>query len=369
MGRMPAFHEARSGHVLKVGLAIPLQGPGGIFGPSCEAVAELYARQSNAASGVIGRQIELEIIDAGAPPALVAAEVGRLIDGGQIDALTGWHISSVREALTPVTTGRIPYVYTPLYEGGEREPGVFCTGETPERQIAPALEWFRAELGLRRWHIVGSDYVWPKRSARAAQDFARDLDLDVLSTSFIRFGHADYSSVLDELEASTSGDGVLMLLVGQDAVEFNREFFARGLQRHLVRFAPLMEENMLLASGGGACENMYVAAGYFRSLTTESSLDLVGAYASEFGAAAPPLNNQAESCLEGITLLAELITAAGSTELGDIFTVTDGFGYESPRGSLEFRGGHVHQQIHLAQAEWADFDVLTTFQQRNRALR
>jgi len=361
VGWNSAFHEARSDDALRVGLAIPLQGPGGIFGPSCEAVAELYSRQSNAESGVIGRRLELEIIDAGAPPAQVAAEVDRLVGCGRIDDLTGWHISSVREALTPVTAGRIPYVYTSLYEGGEHGPGVFCTGETPERQIAPALEWFRAELGARRWHIVGSDYIWPKRSARAAQDFARNLGLDVLSLNFIRFGNADYTSVLDVLEESKSGDGVLMFLVGQDAVEFNREFSARGLHRHLVRFAPLMEENMLLASGGGGCENMYVAAGYFRSLVTESSLDLVGAYAAEFGAAAPPLNNQAESCFEGIALLAELITAAGSIDLHEILAVTDGFGYESPRGSLEFQGGHVHQQIHLARAGQADFDVLTTF--------
>lgn len=99
MGWNSAFHEARSDDALRVGLAIPLQGPGGIFGPSCEAVAELYSRQSNAESGVIGRRLELEIIDAGAPPAQVAAEVDRLVGCGRIDALTGWHISSVRVRL------------------------------------------------------------------------------------------------------------------------------------------------------------------------------------------------------------------------------------------------------------------------------
>lgn len=361
MGRVPARRRRRTEESLRVGLAIPLQGPGGIFGPSCEAVAELYKQTVNASAGVLGRPLEFEIIDAGAAPSRIAAQVRSLVGNRQIDALTGWHISSVREALTPVTAGRIPYVYTSLYEGGERADGVFCTGETPEQQIAPALRWFREELGTRRWHIVGSDYIWPKASARAAQGFAQQLGLDVGSLNFIRSGSETYASVLDTLAASSGGDGVLMFLVGQDAVEFNREFSARGLHTQLVRFAPLMEENMLLASGSGACENMYVAAGYFRSLMTGNSLDLVGAYATAFGPDAPPLNNQAESCYEGITLLTELLTAAGSTELPEILAAGNSFGYETPRGTVQFRERHVRQPIHFARAGVADFDILTTF--------
>src|SRR5699024_12443583 len=109
----------------RIGLAIPLQGPGGIFGPSCEAVSELFRQQVNEA-GLLGRPVELEVIDAGQPPEKVAHAVRELMDGGRIDALTGWHISSVREAVAPITQKRIPYVYTSLYEGGESRPGVFC---------------------------------------------------------------------------------------------------------------------------------------------------------------------------------------------------------------------------------------------------
>ena len=149
--------------MIRVGLAIPLQGPGGIFAPSCEAVSELFRQQVNHGAGVLGRPLELEVIDAGRPADEVARTVGALIDEARIDAVTGWHISSVRHALAPVTQGRIPYAYTSLYEGGEERPGVFCAGETPDRQIAPALRWMRDELAIARWHIVGSDYVWPRR--------------------------------------------------------------------------------------------------------------------------------------------------------------------------------------------------------------
>lgn len=354
----PARRESRSPDAIRIGLAIPLQGPGGIFGPSCEAVAGLAQATINSATGVLGRPVEFEIIDAGAPVHHVAAQVHRLIEADRIEALTGWHISSVRQALAPITAGRIPYAYTSLYEGGESREGLFCTGETPERQIAPALRWLRSELGTRRWHIVGSDYIWPRRSSRAARVFAAALGLEILSCTFTQFGTPSFAAALAIIERSLDGDGVLMFLVGQDAVEFNREFAARGLDGHLLRFAPLMEENMLLASGPRACRNMYVAAGYFRSLATGDSLDLVGAYSRHHGMHAPPLNNQAESCYEGITLLTQLFTAAGSTALHDILPVAGSLAYDSPRGRVELVDGHVRQPIHLARADVADFDVL-----------
>src|SRR5699024_842440 len=241
-------HPGATNDAIRIGLAIPLQGRGGIFGPSCEAVAQVFQEQVNSTSGVLGRPIEYEVIDAGQSPQDVARQVGTLIDQGRIDALTGWHISSVRQSVAPVTQGRIPYAYTSLYEGGEERPGVFCAGETPDRQIAPALRWMRDELAIARWHIVGSDYVWPRRSANVAATYRRGLGLDLVSASFIRFGSDRFDAVLDGIEAGPGADGVLMFLVGQDAVHFNRQFAQRGLDRRLVRLAPLMEENMLLAS-------------------------------------------------------------------------------------------------------------------------
>lgn len=342
---------------IRIGLAIPLRGPGGIFGPSCEAVAELCRRRLNV-TGVLGRPVEFEVIDAGQPARQVARNVRGLLDAGRIDGLTGWHISSVREAVAPVTQGRIPYVYTSLYEGGESRPGVYCTGETPDDQVAPALTWLRDELGLRRWHIVGSDYVWPRRSVRATSRYARSLGLRIASVTFVRFATEQFAAVLDRIEHGRSADGVLMFLVGQDAVQFNREFASRGLHERLLRVTPLMEENMLLASGPRATQNLYVAAGYFRSLPTGNSMDFVGDYVDAFGPEAPPLNNQAESCYEGIELLASLFTAARGVSFDAVSRVSDGLGYEGPRGSMELRAGHLRQRIYLARAAAADFDIV-----------
>src|SRR5690349_10514046 len=117
---------------LDVALVVPRQGPAGLFGPSAELCARLAEEEVNAEAGVLGRRLRLRVVDGGGPPARVAAAVDALVRDGAVQAVTGWHISAVRQCLAPRIAGRVPYVYTALYEGGERSPGVFLTGETPE---------------------------------------------------------------------------------------------------------------------------------------------------------------------------------------------------------------------------------------------
>ncbi|MCI2418336.1 substrate-binding domain-containing protein [Saccharopolyspora sp. K220] len=342
----------------RVAMVIPLRGPAGLFGPSCEAITELAVHEINERGGVLGREVTVQVVDGGAPPHEVADEVRRLVADGSIDAVSGWHISSVRHAIAPVVADRVPYVYTSLYEGGERRPGIFCSGETPRFQIAPALRWLRDHVGVRRWFVVGDDYVWPHGSTAAVRDFARELDLRIVGETFVGLGSGDMRRVTRQVAAAPC-DGVLMLLVGQDAVRFNRAFAAQGLHDRLVRFSPLMEESMLLASGAEATRNLFVAAGYFRSLATADAMDLLGSYVRLHGPSAPPLNNAAESCYEGLRTLAKLARRAGTPGLAEFNAAIDGTAYRGPRGTVEFHGHQATQHVHLAVADGYDFDVIT----------
>lgn len=233
---------------LRIGLAIPLQGPGGIFGPSCEAVATLAATHLNAGTGILHREVEIEVIDVGGTPTEARRNVVAAVRERKADAITGWHISSVRDRVAPVLGNLcVPYIYTSLHEGTAAG-SVLSTGETPADQVVPGVQWLRKEFGVKRWAMIGSSYIWPLDTARQVRDYARARDLDVVYESFVPYGSEDFSRVLAELAASPA-QGVIMLLVGRDAVLFNRQFAAAGLQDKMLRFTPLMEENMLLASG------------------------------------------------------------------------------------------------------------------------
>ncbi|SFB43820.1 ABC-type branched-chain amino acid transport system, substrate-binding protein [Amycolatopsis marina] len=358
MATGPVILDRGRADLWRVAMVVPLQGPAGLFGPSCEAITDLAVRELNERGGILGREVVAEVVDGGAAPEIVATELRALVERGAVDAVTGWHISSVRHAIAPVLADRVPYVYTSLYEGGERRPGVFCSGETPRCQIAPALRWLRDNLGARDWFIVGDDYVWPRGSTAAVHQYARELGLRIRGETFVGLGTPDMGRAVD-LVRDAGCDGVLMLLVGQDAVEFNRCFAARGLHERLLRFSPLMEENMLIASGEASTKNLFVAAGYFRSLVSAGAMDLLGSYVRLHGVHAPPLNNAAESCYEGLHTLAQLTHRAGSADLRDLNAAIDGTAYDGPRGTMEFHGPQAAQHVHLAVADGYEFDVVT----------
>jgi ABC-type branched-subunit amino acid transport system substrate-binding protein len=342
---------------LDVALVIPLHGSAGIFGPSCELCAKLAAEEINANGGVLGRELRLAVVDGSRAPGAVAEEVGALVSSGLVDAVVGWHISAVRQAVAPRIAGAVPYVYTALYEGGERTPGVFLSGETPARQLLPAMRWLRDEHGVRRWSIVGNDYVWPRGTARAAHGYARALGVGIVHEQFVALGSVDFTATLRAVERS-GAEAVLMLLVGEDAVHFNRAFAHHGLDAVCRRLSTLMEENMLLASGAESTRGVYGSAGYFESLATPEGLDFGWRYTRRFGTEAPPLNSLGESCYEGIVMLSALARRSGTLDTGTMGAVSDSVRYESPRGELRLRDRHVDQRVYLAEAVDMQFEVV-----------
>src|SRR3712207_2449243 len=86
---------------LDFALVIPLQGSAGIFGPSCELCAQLAVEEINAADGVLGRELRFSVVDGSQSPTRVADEVGALVSAGLVEAVVGWHISAVRQAVAP----------------------------------------------------------------------------------------------------------------------------------------------------------------------------------------------------------------------------------------------------------------------------
>lgn len=341
---------------LRVALVVPLQGPTGIYGPSCLACAELAAEELNQHSGINGRQIELVVVDGGAAPAAVAAEVGSLVDGGRVEAVAGWHISAVRQAITRRIGGRVTYVYAAMHEGHDDTPGVFMLGERPVNQLLPAARWMHEELGVGRWAVVGNDYVFPRVTAAAARHALRDGPSSIVSETYVPLGTTDFRPVLADLQHG-GVEGVIMLLMGQDAVLFNRQFARAGLGGALARLSPAVEENVLLGGGADAHEGLYAAAAYFDGLGAAEGRRLEDAYYARYGEFAPALNAIGESCYEAVHFLARLGTVCGGIDVASAEAMRSGHFYEGPRGLMRLDGNLMNQDVYLASVDGLEFAV------------
>jgi urea transport system substrate-binding protein len=346
--------------VVRVALVAPVSGTLGLIGPGAINCAGLAAQEVNEAGGLLGGIVELTLVDGGRTAAEVATEVGGLVRAGAVRAVVGVHSSDVRLALVQAIGARVPYVYTPPYEGGERAPGVYLAGETPDRQVQPVLRWLAERNRGRRWFLLGNDYVWPRRVHAAARDYLRAIGATVVAERYVARGRLDPEPLLDAV-AATRADAVLVTLIGRDLVDFNRAFAGSALAERVLRLCPALEENGLLGVGGDATGELYSTMGYFTSVATDAGLGFVGRYAARFGPQAPVPGGHGEGCYDGMWLLAALAARAGTLATPALDAVADGTTINGGRGRATMRGRHLQAPVYLARAEALDLDVVAGF--------
>jgi urea transport system substrate-binding protein len=349
-----------AGNKLRVGNFLTFTGSPGIWGPSSTNGALLAVSEINRRGGILGRELELSMYDSGGPVEEVAARARDALEFDEVDIVMGSHISAVRVALRKVTRGRVPYVYTPVYEGGERTPGVMAIGEVPRSQTRPAIHWLADMKKAARWYLIGSDYVWPWQSHRAIKTYIRDAGGQVVGEEFVPVGEDDHSAPLSRIRAARP-DVVLISLIGTDSVTFNRAFAEAGLSATTLRLAGAMDETVLLGIGADNTENLFSASGYFNCAASKANDDFMSRYAAMFGPTAPPIGSVAQSNYEGLRFLQAAAERAGSLALMPLSAAGRNLIYAGARGDVTIRNGRAEMPIYLSQADGLDFKVIETF--------
>jgi ABC-type branched-subunit amino acid transport system substrate-binding protein len=349
-GRRHAVREAvERGNDFVVGLLVPINGSAGFWGPSSIACAQLAQAEINAAGGLLERQLRLRIVDSSDEALEVGSVTADLMHSGAIDAIVGMHTSQVRQRVLRDVARQIPYVYTPLYEGGERTPGVFALGETPEQQLRPAIDYLVDRYRARRWMFIGNDYVWPRVSHKLAARYVRDRGGEVLADRYRAFGEEDHAELLDEIRRLRP-HAILLSLVGQDAVQFNRAFGECGLARDVFRLSCAIEENGLLAIGADNTAGLFVSSGYFASLDNDANMAFKERYYNHFGQRAPTLNALGQSTYEGVHFMAALARRAADDEAPLLGQLPAPLAFRSVRGICYLGNERCAHPSFLAEA-------------------
>jgi urea transport system substrate-binding protein len=266
----------------------------------------------------------------------------------------------VRVALRKVIAGRLPYIYTPVYEGGERTSGVMAIGETPRGQSRPAIQWLSEVKRARRWYLIGSDYVWPWLSHRAIKRYIAQAGGQVVGEEFVPMGLHDHDEHLARI-VKAKPDVVLVSLIGTNSILFNRAFAEHGLARKMLRFVGAMDETVLLGIGADNSENLYCSSGYFSDIASRDNDAFRTQYEGAFGRAAPPIGSVAQSNYEGLKFLETIAGSAGSLAGRPLLAAAKNISYRAARGEIVIRDGGARMPIYLAQASGLDFQVIKKF--------
>jgi ABC-type branched-subunit amino acid transport system substrate-binding protein len=354
------FRQRRDRKRLRIANFVALSGSAGIWAPAVINSTLLAASEINRRGGILGREIELVFHDAGGAMDDVVRRAADVVASDDADVIMGSHISAVRVALRKVVAGRVPYIYTPVYEGGERTPGVMAIGETPRSQSRPAIEWLANAKRASRWYLIGSDYVWPWLSHKAVKKYIADAGGRVVGEEFVPVGEHNHDAHIARI-AAAKPDAVLISLIGTDSIMFNRAFAEHGLASKMLRLAGAMDETVLLGIGADNSENLFCASGYFVGLASAQNDAFRSQYEASFGHSAPPLGSIGQSNYEGLRFLEAVASRAESLAIKPLLTAAANIVYQGARGGISVRGGRAKMPIYLAEADGLDFRLIKRF--------
>jgi ABC-type branched-subunit amino acid transport system substrate-binding protein len=361
-GALPGLiRPAAAADEFKIGLFIALSGPASLFGPTQKASAELATEEINKAGGILGRQIRLIPTDAGGPPAESTKSAVRLMLEEKVDMLVGSHDSATREALVATIKGKVPYIYTPVYEGGECAFNTYVIADTPEQQIRPSVAFMMKDRGAKSVYLIGDDYVWPRKCNEQAKKYIADNGGKVVAEEYVPFGAPNKFEEIVTRIKSAKPDMVLITLVGADNVNFNRTFAGFGLDKDIARLSLLLEENTLLGIGPDSSNNLFSSMSYYANAPGEANKKFKAAYFAKFGDKAPQLGLIGADCYGGIYCAHALATKAGGTDAKKCMAASEGLSFPTAAGSVAMRGRHVDKTMYLATCKGTEFDIIKTF--------
>ena len=344
----------------KIGFFIALSGPASLFGPTQRACADLAAEKINKAGGVMGRPVKLIFTDAGGAPAETAKSAVRLMLEDKVDLFIGSHDSATREANIATIKAKTPYIYSPVYEGGECSPNVYCLGETPPQQAQPATEFLAKEKGAKTFYLIGDDYVWPRKVNEQVKKFVAEYGGKVVGEEYVPFGAPNkFEEAVTRIKAAKP-DAVIATLVGADNVNFNRTFAGFGLDKTIARLSLLLEENTLMGVGAENSANLYSCMGYFANNPSDAAKAFKAEYMAKYGEKAPQLATIGADCYSALNLAKALFDKAGAADAKKLAAASEGLVFATASGRVTMRGRQVDKDMYLAQCKGTEFEVIKT---------
>lgn len=361
VGAPAIIRSAAAADTLKIGVLVTDSGPAALFGPADRAAAELGAATINSKGGILGRQVEIVFADAGAPPAEVSKSAVKLMLSDKVEMIFGSHDSAVRQGVENVVKGKVPYVYTPVFEGDDCSPNVYFLGEVPEQELQKSLPKLLEIAKGNTFYLVGDDYVWARTTNEKAKKYIAQLGGKVIGEDYYPFGAPNnFESTVTKIKGAKPAI-VLQTLVGGDNVNFNRTFADFNLSENIFRLSCLLEENTLMGIGKDASKNLYSCLGYFADIDLPQNKAFIGQLTKKYGDKNPQQCTISKGLYDAFVFAAAVTAKSKSLGAKEFAAAAEGISFDTPSGPMTMKHRHTTKNMFLARCDGTKFTIVETF--------
>ena len=353
---------------IKVGVLHSLSGTMAISETTLKDTMELLIAQQNAAGGLLGCEIEAVVVDPASDWPLFAEKARELLTVSEVDVIFGSWTSVSRKSALPVLEELNGLMFYPVqYEGEESSRNVFYTGAAPNQQAIPATDYFLEELGVEKFALLGTDYVYPRTTNNILEQYLLDKGIpeENIFVNYTPFGHSDWSTIVSdvvELGADGSQVGVISTINGDANIGFYKELAAAGISADdipVVAFSVGEEE--LSGLDTADLVGHLAAWNYFQSAESEQNDEWVAAWKEAMGEDRVT-NDPMEAHYIGFNMWVNAVTEAGATDVDAVRAAMYGQEFPTLTGgtAVMLPNHHLAKPVLIGEiTEDGQFDIIS----------
>ena len=306
---------------IKIGVLHSLSGTMAISETTLKDTVLMLVEQQNAKGGILGKQIEAVVVDPASDWPLFAEKARELISVQGVDAIFGCWTSVSRKSVLPVVEELNGLLFYPVqYEGEESSKNVIYTGAAPNQQAIPAVDYMADELGVEKWALLGTDYVYPRTTNTILEAYLKGKGVaqDDIFVNYTPFGHSDWSKIVADVVALGKDGkkvGVVSTINGDANVGFYKELAAAGVSADDI---PVMAfsvgEEELSGLDTANLVGHLAAWNYFESADTPENTAFIEGWHAFTGDDSRVTNDPMEATMIGFNAWVAAVEKAGSTD-------------------------------------------------------
>lgn len=342
---------------VRVGVLTDLTGAFGIVGKSNKAVAQFTADEINASGGVLGRKIELVVVDSASDPATAAKVASKLVTSNKVDMVIGGVTSATRQAIKGIiaSRGRTLYIWPASYEGGECDENVWNTGAVPVQQVNPTVDHLLKQ-GAKTFYLCGNDYIYPRNVLAAARQRIEAGGGRVIGEQYIPVSATDAPDLVTKVLAADA-DALFEVVILPATVPFIRGVVDGGYKGMIA--SCLLDQTDISLIGKDS-QGLVCAQDFYPSIKDPFSQKELRKFHQQFpgGNFSSVLNSAA--WYRGLYLWKLAAEKAGSVDTDKVNKAMDGIGSDKLIGGpARFVPGtrHCELTMYLGELEPAKNDV------------
>ena len=308
--------------IIKVGVLHSLSGTMAISESTLKDTVLMMVHEQNKKGGVLGKKLEAIVVDPASDWPLFAEKTRELIEVHNVDVIFGCWTSVSRKSVLPVIEELNGMLFYPVqYEGEESSKNVFYTGAAPNQQAIPAVDYFMNELGIERWVLAGTDYVYPRTTNKILEAYLlnKGVSKEDIMINYTPFGHSDWQTIVSEIKAFGSAGkktGVVSTINGDANVPFYKELGNVGIDAtEIPVIAFSVGEEELAGLDTSPLVGHLAAWNYFMSSESEENDAFIEAWHEFIGDDNRVTNDPMEATVIGFNLWVKAVEIAGTTEV------------------------------------------------------